>query len=141
MEITWLTTVRAQQLLLLPRPLHITGPPRLWAPLPGTVSHLNSALFHGIYPARFTSFLKLLFSPGPGLETPQSSYPEVALYKFHRWIDSYCLLLFELMNPRSTQRETSYSTFQGLNERQPYSHQLKISESRRSEQRCPRLAT
>ena len=28
--------------------------------------------------------LKLLFSPGPGLGAPLSSYLEVALYKFHR---------------------------------------------------------
>ena len=35
-------------------------------------------------PARFTSCLKLLFSPGPGLGAPLSSYLEGALYKFHR---------------------------------------------------------
>ena len=52
------------------------------------VSHLKSALFHGICPARFTSSLKLLFLPGPGLGAPLSSYLEVALYKFHRQIDS-----------------------------------------------------
>src|SRR6218665_1335967 len=39
----------------------------------GTVSHLKSALFHGICPARFTSALKLFFSPGPGLGAPLSS--------------------------------------------------------------------
>src|SRR6218665_3686189 len=50
----------------------------------GIVSHLKSALFHGICPARFTSSLKLLFSPGPGLGVPLSSYLEVAIYKFHR---------------------------------------------------------
>ena len=58
----------------------------MWVPLPGLVDHLNSALFHGICPAHFTSSLKLLSSPGPGLGTPLSSYLEVALYKFHRWI-------------------------------------------------------
>src|SRR6218665_2699921 len=56
----------------------------LWVPLFGIVSHLKSALFHGICPARFTSSLKLLFLPGPGLGAPLSSYLEVALYKFHR---------------------------------------------------------
>jgi len=49
-----------------------------------TVSHLNSALFHGICPAHFTSSLKLLFSPRPGLGAPLGSYLEVVLYKFHR---------------------------------------------------------
>src|SRR6218665_3957949 len=34
----------------------------------GTVSHLNSALFHGICPVRFTSSLKPLFLPGLGWE-------------------------------------------------------------------------
>ena len=53
-------------------------------PLLGTVSHLKSALFHRICPARFISSLKLLFSPGPGLGVPLSSYLEVVLYKFHR---------------------------------------------------------
>src|SRR6218665_1792287 len=48
------------------------------------VMALKSALFHGICPARFTSSLKLLFLPGPGLGAPLSSYLEVALYKFHR---------------------------------------------------------
>jgi len=33
----------------------------------------------------FTSSLKLLFSPGPGLGAPLSSYLEMALYKCHRW--------------------------------------------------------
>src|SRR6218665_266092 len=56
----------------------------VWVPLLGTVSHLKSALFHGICPARFTSSSKLLFSPRPGLGAPLSSYLEVALYKFHR---------------------------------------------------------
>src|SRR6218665_2506657 len=60
------------------------GPSRLWVPLFGIVSHLKSALFHGICPARFISSLKLLFSPGPGMGAPLSSYLEVALYKFHR---------------------------------------------------------
>src|SRR6218665_684999 len=60
---------------------------RLWVPLLGIVSHLKPALFHGICPARFTSPLKLLFSPGPGLGAPLSSYLEVALYKFHRKTD------------------------------------------------------
>src|SRR6218665_166811 len=49
--------------LMLARPLNSIGPSRLWVPLLGTVSHLNSALFHGICPARFTSSLKLSFSP------------------------------------------------------------------------------
>ena len=62
----------------------IVGPSRLWVPLFGIVSHLKSSLFHGICPARFTSSIKLLFSPGPGLGAPLSSYLEVALYKFHR---------------------------------------------------------
>ena len=56
---------------------------RLWVPLLETASHLKSALFHGINPARFTSSLKLLLSPGPGLGAPLSSYLEVVLYKFH----------------------------------------------------------
>src|SRR6218665_3242722 len=70
--------------LMLAQPLNNTRPFRLWVPLFGMVSHLKSALFHGICPARFTSSLKLLFSPGPGLGAPLSSYLEVALYKFHR---------------------------------------------------------
>src|SRR6218665_2684129 len=49
--------------------------------------YLKSALFHMICPARFTSSLKFLFLPGPGLRAPLSSYLEVALYKFHRQID------------------------------------------------------
>src|SRR6218665_4082166 len=49
---------------------------------------ISQALFHGICPARFTSSLKLLFSPGPGLGAPPSNYLEVALYKFHRQIDT-----------------------------------------------------
>ena len=62
------------------------GPSRLWVLLFGIVSHLKSALFHGICPARFTSSLKLLFSSGPGLGAPLSSYMylEGALYKCHR---------------------------------------------------------
>ena len=36
------------------------GPFRLWVPLFGIVFHLKFALFHGIYPARFTRSLKLL---------------------------------------------------------------------------------
>ena len=70
--------------LMLARSLNNTGPSRLWFPLLGTVSHRNSALFNGICPARFTSCLKLLFSPGPGLGAPLSSNHEVALYRFHR---------------------------------------------------------
>src|SRR6218665_282380 len=71
---------------MLAQPLNNTGPSRLWVPLFGIVSHLKSALFHGICPARFTSSLKLSFSSGPGLGAPLtlSSYLEVALYKFHR---------------------------------------------------------
>ena len=68
--------------LTLAWPLNSIGPSRLWVPLLGTVSCLNSALFHGICPVRFTSCLKLLFSPG--LWAPLSSYLEVALYKFLR---------------------------------------------------------
>ena len=45
---------------------------------------LNSALFHGICPARFTSSSKLLFSPERGLGAPLSSYVEMALYEFLR---------------------------------------------------------
>jgi|SRR6218665_2524913 len=45
---------------------------------------IDFALFHGIYPVNFTSYSKLLFSPGPGLGEPLSSYLEVVLYKFHR---------------------------------------------------------
>ena len=70
--------------LVLAQPLHSIGPSRLWAPLLVTVSHMKFALFHGICPARFTSSLKLLFSPGPGLGASLSSYLEVTLYKFHR---------------------------------------------------------
>jgi len=55
------------------------------------VSHLNSALFHGIWPALFTSSLQLLFSPGPGLGAPLGSYVEMALYKFNRLIDAVAL--------------------------------------------------
>src|SRR6218665_878843 len=68
--------------LMLAQPLNNIGPSRLWVPLFGIVSHLKSALFHGICPARFTSSLKLLFSPGLG--APLSSYLEGALYKFDR---------------------------------------------------------
>jgi len=70
--------------LMLARPLNSIGHSRLWVPLLGTVSHLNSALFLGICPVRFTSSLKPLFSSRPGLVAPLSSYIEVALYKFHR---------------------------------------------------------
>src|SRR6218665_55555 len=70
--------------LMLAQRLNNIGPFRLWVPLFGIVFHLKSALFHGICPPRFTSFLKLLFSSGPGLGAPLSSYLEVALYKFHR---------------------------------------------------------
>src|SRR6218665_93133 len=69
---------------MLAQPLNNIRPFRLWVPLFGIVLHLKSALFHGICPARFTSSLKLIFSPGPGLGAPLSSYLEVALYKFHR---------------------------------------------------------
>jgi len=69
--------------LMLAQPLNNIGPSRLWVPLLGAVSHPKSALFHGIGPARFTTSLKLLFSLGPGLGVPLSSYPEVALYKFN----------------------------------------------------------
>ena len=70
--------------LMLAQPLNNIGPFRLWVPLFRIASHLKSALLHGICPARFTSSLKLLFSPGPGLGAPLSSYLEGALYKFHR---------------------------------------------------------
>ena len=73
--------------LMLAQLLNNVGPSRLWVSLEsllGTVSHPKSALFHRICPAHFASSLKLLFSPGPGLEAPLSSYLEVALYKFHR---------------------------------------------------------
>src|SRR6218665_1754296 len=65
--------------LMLAWPINSIGPSRLWVPLLGTVSHLNSSLC----PARFISSSKLLFSLG----APLSSYSEVALYKFHRQID------------------------------------------------------
>src|SRR6218665_1027040 len=42
-----------------------------------TVSHLNSALFHGICPVCFRSSLKRLFSPGPGVGAILSNYLEV----------------------------------------------------------------
>jgi len=67
---------------MLAPPLNSTGPSLL-----GTVSHLNSALFHGICSALFSSSLKPLFSPGLG--EPLSSYLEVVLYKFHRSIDRF----------------------------------------------------
>src|SRR6218665_362719 len=70
--------------LMLAQPLNSIGPSRFWVPLLGTVSHLNSALFHVICPAHITNSFKLLFSPGPWLGAPLSSYLEVALYKFHR---------------------------------------------------------
>ena len=63
------------------RTFSIVGP-SAWNSLPS-----ESDLFHGICPARFTSSLKLLFSPGPGLGVPLSSYLEVALYKYRRQID------------------------------------------------------
>src|SRR6218665_2991467 len=66
------------------RLFHSIGPSRSWVPPPGMVSHMNPALFHGICPAPFTTSLKLLFSLGPGLRAPLSSYLEVALYKFHK---------------------------------------------------------
>src|SRR6218665_25601 len=68
-------------------PMHVLDAPGV-LPL-GTVSHLKSALFHGICPTRFTSSLKCLLSPGPGLRAPLSSYLEVALYKLHRQIDRH----------------------------------------------------
>src|SRR6218665_669843 len=68
--------------LMLAQPLNSVRPSRLWVPLLGTVSHLNSALFHRICPACFISSIKLLFLPGLG--APLSSYLEVVLYKFHR---------------------------------------------------------
>src|SRR6218665_2932988 len=77
--------------LMLAQSLNKIGPSRLWVPLLGTVSHLKSALFHAICPARFTSYLNLLFSPGPWLGAPLSSYLEVTLYKFHRYIDRYMI--------------------------------------------------
>ena len=92
----WLRRAMANNLSALPRevilwyvmlawPLNSIGHSLLWVPLLGTVSHLNSALCHGIYLVRFTSSLRPLFSSGLG--APLSSYTEVALYKFHRSID------------------------------------------------------
>src|SRR6218665_231046 len=69
--------------LMLAHSLNSIGTSRLWVPLLGTVSHLNSTLFHVTCADRFTSFSKLLFTPGPGMRVPLSSYPEVGLYKFH----------------------------------------------------------
>src|SRR6218665_4197876 len=86
---------------MLAWPLNNIGPSRSWVPLPGMFSHLNSALFHGICPARFTSSLKLLFSPRPGLRAPLSSYLEVALYKFHRSIDRQCYSLQQKVSSSS----------------------------------------
>src|SRR6218665_982052 len=74
--------------LMLAQPLNNIGPSRLWDPLFGIVSHLKSALFHGICPARFTSCLKLLYSPGPGLgvETDRISFsfsaPKLQIFQF-----------------------------------------------------------
>src|SRR6218665_3271617 len=76
--------LKTRRLWAVAQPLNNIRPFPLWVPLFGIVSHLKSALFHGICPARFTSSLKLLFLPGPGLGAPLSSYLEVALYKFHR---------------------------------------------------------
>src|SRR6218665_3660231 len=39
--------------LMLGQLVNNIGPSRLWVPLFGIVSHLKSALFHGICPARF----------------------------------------------------------------------------------------
>ena len=59
--------------------------PSVWNSLP--------PLFHGICPARFTSSLKLLFSPGPGLGAPLSSYLEVK-WRYINSIDRYLDNLF-----------------------------------------------
>jgi len=94
-SLSWLRPALADNLFAMPpevilwclmfaQPLNNIGPSRLWVPLLGTISHLKSALFHRICPAHFTSSLRLLFSLGPGLGAPLSSYFEVALYKFHR---------------------------------------------------------
>ena len=50
-----------------------------------TVSHLNCAFYHGICPVPSSNLLRPFFSPGLG--APLSSYLEVLLYKFPRWID------------------------------------------------------
>src|SRR6218665_1079304 len=47
-----------------------------------TVSHLNCALYHGIYAAPLTNSLRPFFSPGMG--SSLNSYLEVLLYKFPR---------------------------------------------------------
>jgi len=39
------------------------GLSRLWVPLPGTVSHLNCARYHGICPVPSKNSQRLLFSP------------------------------------------------------------------------------
>ena len=44
---------------MLARQLNTIEPSKLWVPLPQTFSHLNSALFHRICPARFTFILCL----------------------------------------------------------------------------------
>src|SRR6218665_981357 len=75
--------------LMLTQPLNYIGLFRLWVLLPGIVSHLKSALFHGICPARFTSSLTLLFSPGPRLGAPLSRYTLKWRYinSMDRWIE------------------------------------------------------
>ena len=58
--------------------------PSAWNSLPSEIHSLPRDLS-----SYLTSSLKLLFSPGPELGAPLSSYLEVALYKFHRWMDEW----------------------------------------------------
>ena len=73
--------------------LPVTVLPRLWKTAsiryyrrcPALLCRKTASMrYYRRCPARFTSSLKLLFSPGPGLGAPLSSYLEGALYKFHR---------------------------------------------------------
>src|SRR6218665_4016455 len=58
------------------RAFSIVGP-SVWNSLPSEIRSLPQDLSSSFYKL-------LLFSPGPGLGAPLSSYLEVALYKFHR---------------------------------------------------------
>ena len=82
--------------LMRTQPLNSIGPSRLWVPLLGTVSHLNSALFRGICPAHCTSSLKLLFLPGLG--APLRSYLDVALNKFHKVLQLQLLCCIDILS-------------------------------------------